>query len=585
MTHGVRTRCSRRGISLAAAALFAIAAPASRAQEGVTVEPPTSSRSTVDETPAQRDERMRWWREAKFGLFIHWGVYAVTEGSYGGKDNYGEWIMLQARIPRDEYRAYARRFNPVRYDPAAWARMAKRAGMRYVVITSKHHDGFALFPSAVTDWDMADATPHGGDLLAPLAEAVRAEGLKFGLYYSQAMDWMHPGGAIVNEPWDPTHEGNFEEYLKTIALPQVGELLDRYQPDVLWWDTPKKMTAELAAPFVERLRAQPGILMNDRLGGGYAGDMHTPEQFVPILPMGRDWETCMTMNWHWGYNRADQNWKSTETLIRTMAGICGKGGNFLLNVSPMPDGEWPAPAIERLEAIGRWMDVNGESIHGTTAGPFAYLSWGAATRKDNRLYLHVFHWPANGELRVPLLSRATSAHLLAAPDKALPLRAETNRVVIQVPKDAPDAANSVVVLDLAEPPHARPLLTLNKQPTTSSTRKDSDARRAVDGSPTTDWYSDASNTNEEAWLEIDLGAPTLLSAYGFGEPNVWPRLRQRYAVEVWADSAWTTVAQGDTDGHGKTGAFEPITAERARIRLSAGRGNPGLTEFHVFSPE
>ena len=410
-----------------AAAPPAKPAPTGASAEGVTVEGATPDRSPPKETPAQRDARMRWWREAKFGLFIHWGVYAVPAGKYGEQDGYGEWIMHSAKIPVAEYRGFARQFNPVKYDPAAWARIAKDAGMRYIVITSKHHDGFALFPSDVTEWDIADATPYKKDLLGPLVEAAHREGLKIGFYYSQAQDWNNPGGAKAQykegEGWDDAHKGDFDAYLKNLAVPQVRELLTRYPIDILWWDTPTWMNPQRSAPLAALTALRPGLITNNRLGAGYRGDTATPEQFVPITGYQGDWETCMTMNDHWGYNAADQNWKSAADLIHKLADICAKGGNFLLNVGPTAEGEFPAPCVERLREMGRWLRANGEAIYGTSAGPFAHLSWGVATRKGDKLYLHVFDWPADGKLRVPLKSKVRSATLLGEPAGSCPSRA------------------------------------------------------------------------------------------------------------------------------------------------------------------
>ena len=232
----------------------------------------------TDETPQQRDARMQWWREARFGMFIHWGVYAVPAGTYQGRQisGIGEWIMWNAQIPVNEYKAFARQFDPVKYDPDAWVRLAKEAGMKYIVITSKHHDGFALFNSNVTDWDVVDATPCGKDLIQPLAEACRRHGIKLGFYYSQAQDWCHPGGAKAgNRQWDPAQAGDMDEYLRTIAVPQVKEILTRYGDiAVLWWDTPVNMTPERAAMFEPVVSQVPGIITNNRLGGGY-------QRFVP----------------------------------------------------------------------------------------------------------------------------------------------------------------------------------------------------------------------------------------------------------------------------------------------------------------
>ncbi|HYG24316.1 MAG TPA: alpha-L-fucosidase [Verrucomicrobiae bacterium] len=410
----------------------------------------------------QNDARMEWWREAKFGLFIHWGVYAVPAGTYQDKPvaGIGEWIMLRGRIPVAEYRAYATQFNPVKYNPRAWAKLAREAGMKYIVITAKHHDGFALFPSDVTDWDIADATPYGKDLLGPLAAAARRQGLKFGTYYSQAQDWTHPGGAKSGHRegggWDEAHKGNFDEYLEKIAVPQTREILTRIKPDILWWDTPDWMTTNRAKRLHELTALRPGLITNNRLGGGYRGDTETPEQHVPATGFkDRDWETCMTMNDTWGYKSYDHNWKSTETLLRNLVDIVSKGGNYLLNVGPTADGQIPAPSIQRLKEIGAWMKVNGSSIHGTTANPFAKLSWGRCTKKvtskGGTLYLHVFHWPNDGRLVVPgLKSKVTQARVLATRQK-IKASVEGDSVVLSLPTTAPDAVASVIEVNFAGP--------------------------------------------------------------------------------------------------------------------------------------
>ncbi len=411
---------------------------------------------------AEREARMKWWRQARFGLFIHWGVYAVPAGTYQGKpiDGIGEWILLRGKIPVAEYRAYAKDFNPVKYDPESWAALAQAAGMKYVVITSKHHDGFALYDSKVSEWDVAGATPYKKDLLTPLSRAVRRRGLKFGLYYSQAQDWIHPGGAKRGHDdgggWDDAHKGKFDEYLRGIALPQTEEVLTRFKPDILWWDTPYLMNPERAALLQPLVAARPLLVTNNRLGGGFKGDTDTPEQFIPATGIpGRDWEVCMTMNDTWGYKSYDQNWKSTEDLIRKLSDIVSKGGNFLLNVGPTAAGEIPAPSIERLKEVGRWMKVNGEAIYGTTASPFAKLAWGRSTtklRKDGgTLYLHVFDWPQDGKLQVPgLRSKIKSAALLAGKQK-LKFQAEADGVVLELPAQAPDPIASVIKVELGSP--------------------------------------------------------------------------------------------------------------------------------------
>ncbi|MFM7182430.1 MAG: alpha-L-fucosidase [Verrucomicrobiales bacterium] len=409
----------------------------------------------ANETKEQRDERMKWWRDAKFGMFIHWGVYAVPAGTYEGKQikGIGEWIMLNGKIPSATYKKYAEKFTASKYDPAAWAALAKRAGMRYMVITSKHHDGFALFDSKVSYWDAVDASAAKRDLIKPLAEAARKEGLRFGLYYSQAQDWNHPGGAKARmkegESWDPATKGSYDTYLQTIAEPQVKEILTQIKPDILWWDTPHWMTKERAEPLIRHLSLVPGIIHNNRLGGEFKGDTETPEQHIPATGFkDRDWEVCMTMNDTWGFKSYDHNWKSTNTILHQLCDIVSKGGNFLLNVGPTAEGEIPKESIKRLEAVGRWIDVNGEAIYGTTASPFHRLPWGRCTRKatatGTTLYFHVFDWPVDGKLFIPGLKNKVKSAALLAGSVAVPVTAGGEGVTLQLPAQAPDADVSVI---------------------------------------------------------------------------------------------------------------------------------------------
>jgi len=414
----------------------------------------------ADETPAQRDERMKWWREARFGMFIHWGVYAVPAGTYDGKQirGIGEWIMNRGKIPMATYQQYAKDFNPTNYDAEAWVKLARDAGMKYIVITSKHHDGFALFDSKVSDWNIARATPYGRDLLKPLADACRKHGLKLGFYYSQAQDWNN-GGSAAGGKWDPAQEHSMDDYIDQVAVPQMKEILTQYGefPSVLWWDTPTDMNRERADKLLPLLRLKPGIIHNNRLGGGYKGDTETPEQRIPATGYpGRDWETCMTMNDTWGFKSYDQNWKPTGTLIRNLVDIASKGGNYLLNVGPTADGRIPDPSIERLKAVGAWMKVNGEAIYGTRASPFKRLPWGRCTTKPGRdettLFLHVFNWPADGTLIVPGLSNAVQSASLLTTGTELSAVSTDAGVVVTVPGTAPDSISSTVVLKIKGAP-------------------------------------------------------------------------------------------------------------------------------------
>ena len=432
-------------------------------------------------TPANNDKRMEWWREARFGMFIHWGVYAVPAGTYKGQkiNRLGEWIMNRGKIPVAEYQQFATAFNPVKYNADAWVRMAKDAGMKYIVITAKHHDGFALFKTNASKWNMVDATPYGKDLLKPLAEACRKHGIKLGFYYSHAQDWNNPGGAasrrVTSEGWanpdsaridayTEAHTGHWDpaqttktmaQYMDDVAVPQVKELLTNYgDVAVLWWDTPTDMTDDFAAKLNALLKLQPNIITNDRLKRpNYPGDYKTPEQRIPNLSEldGKDWETCMTMNGTWGYKSYDSSWKSSTTMIRNLLDIASKGGNYLLNIGPKADGTFPQESIDRLKQVGAWMKVNGESVYGTKASPLKPLAWGRCTKKDKggntTLYLSVFDWPADGKLQVPGVKNAVvSAKLLGG--AAVKTNAIGDVLTINLPAKATNAIASVIRVEL-----------------------------------------------------------------------------------------------------------------------------------------
>ena len=326
--------------------------------------------------------------------------------------------------------------------------------MKYIVITAKHHDGFANFETKASPWNIVQATPYGKDVLKPLAAACRKYGVKLGFYYSQAQDWNN-GGSECSGSWDPAQKHDMDDYIDKVAVPQVKELLSNYGefPAVLWWDTSCDMNKERADKLLEVLKLKPGIIFNNRLGGGYKGDTETPEQFVPATGFpGRDWETCMTMNDTWGYKSYDQNWKSTETILRNLVDIASKGGNYLLNVGPTSEGLIPEPSVERLKAVGAWMKVNGDAIYGTTASPFKRLPWGRCTKKvsgdETTLYLHVFNWPADGKLVVPGLKNNVKSARLLAGGKKLKFSATADGVEVQVPEKAPDQISSTVVLKI-----------------------------------------------------------------------------------------------------------------------------------------
>jgi alpha-L-fucosidase len=413
---------------------------------------PAPQGSHPGETKEQRDARMKWWREARFGMFIHWGVYSVPAGTYDGKriPNIGEWIMNHGKIPVERYAQYTKDFDPTKFNADEWVSIAKNAGMNYIVITSKHHDGFAMFHTKVDGYNIYDSTPFKRDPLKELAEACQKQGIKLGFYYSQAQDWHHPGGAAAGGHWDKAQDGDMDKYISDVAVPQVKEILSNYGPvAVLWFDTPVGMTRERVGQFVPLLSLQPQIIVNNRLGTGFTGDTETPEQRIPPTGYpGKDWETCMTMNDTWGYKSYDKNFKSVPTLLHNLCDIASKGGNYLLNVGPTSEGIIPQPEVDRLETVGKWLKTNGEAIYATSASPFRRLDWGRCTRKDNKLFLMVFDWPKDGKLAVPMSNKISKAYLLTAPDKTLETRSSEKSAQITVPSEAPDPIVSVVVAEL-----------------------------------------------------------------------------------------------------------------------------------------
>lgn len=458
----------------------------------------TQRRSALPESPAKAhghgagralsaDERLEWWRQARFGMFIHWGPYSILGGEWQGQrvdggvgHGVGEWIMYNAQIPVADYAKIARSFNPQQFDADDWAQLAKRTGQKYLILTTKHHDGFAMFRTAASDYNIADGTAFGRDVVAELAAACARHGIRFGLYYSQAQDWHHAGGSAFNglrdpnalwaggDPaaghWDASQKGDFDTYLQSIALPQVRELLTNYGPvDIFWWDTPIGMTPAHAQLFDDLLQLQPGIITNNRLlnperANAFSGDTETPEQFIPATGVkGRAFEVCMTVNDTWGYKNHDHNWKPARQLIRQLVDTVSKGGNFLLNIGPDGEGRIPSPCRERLEAVGRWMSANGESINGAQPSVFAKLPWGRCTRRSKNgrefLYLHVLRWPQDGVLTVPgLRSPVLRAQLLCDGTQLEILESgQQSAAAVRVPLCAPDADVSVVRLEVEAP--------------------------------------------------------------------------------------------------------------------------------------
>ena len=412
----------------------------------------------------KKEERLEWFRDAKFGMFIHWGPYSLLSGEWNGKrvqvGRNAEWIMKFLEIPVDKYRKIVQQFNPVQFNAREWVRLAKSTGMKYIVITAKHHDGFAMYHSRVTSYNIVDWTPYKRDPLKELAQICAEEGIKFCVYYSHREDWDHPGA--YGNGWDYANdwEGDFferdefEKYLEEKAKPQLHELLANYGPLGLIWFDRGIYTQEQGREFVRIVRElQPACLVNGRVGNynqELLGDyQNMGDNGMPVGGIEEYWETPQTLNETWGFSKFDTRWKSSETVIRRLVEITSRGGNYLLNVGPTGVGEIPEASVDILEQVGNWVRRNAESIYGTSANPFPELPWGYCTAKGNNLYLHVRDWPGDGILKVPgLRNKIQSAYLLSGKTLLLDVNQTENQALITLPRKPLDSPITVLVLEI-----------------------------------------------------------------------------------------------------------------------------------------
>jgi alpha-L-fucosidase len=433
------------------------------------------------------DQRIEWWREAKFGMFIHWGVYSEAGGEWKGKEvgGYVSHLMRKEKVTKADYLKLAAKFNPQKFDAEKWVRTAKNAGMRYLVITAKHHDGFAMYPSDYSDFDIRDKTPFKRDPMAELKAACEKFGLKFGFYYSHAFDWEDPNAPgndwEYNNPggdknlfggrnWYDVHPEllpKAQKYVNEKAIPQIQGLIKKYHPDILWFDTPQKLPLSENIKILKAIRdIDQNVVVNGRLArnadqnfGDYLNTADRPAEFFPVTG---DWEAIPTTNESYGYSKYDESHKPASHFIRLIANAASRGGNILMNIGPKGDGTFDEKDQRILDSMAIWTKKYGQSIYQTTASPLPLQNWGVITKKDELLYLHVFNWPKSGELLVGgIRSKVDIVYEMVGKKKINTTLSPEGSLILHLPKNAPDNVDAVLVMKVKEPIRSEQIRYLN----------------------------------------------------------------------------------------------------------------------------
>jgi alpha-L-fucosidase len=557
------------------------------------------------------DQRLAWWRDARFGMFIHWGVYSYLGGTWHGRyvHGYAEHIQRIMKIPIPVYRQeVAGHFDPTNFNADAWVRLAKDAGMKYIVITAKHHDGFAMWPTKVNTYNVMDATPWHHDPMKDLKVACDKYGLKFGFYYSQAFDWgdsnapgndwdfNNPGGDrhLYGKDWwkkDPQFMAKARKYVDDKAIPQLLELIHNYHPAILWFDTESKLPPEENLRIMKAVReADPNVVISGRLVPGWGDYRDTSDRPANFPPFKGDWEAIPTTDGSYGWNQNLTDYKPPSYFIRLLAKAAARGGNVLLNIGPMGNGGFDPHDMAILKGIAAWWKVNGESIRGTERTPLPVQTWGESTRKGDTLYLHVFHWPANGQLVVGgLESRVNNAYLLAfKPNESVaefspecPIkRINPFDVSLTLPNSSasiPDKADTVIVLNCADGIQSDTNRLLQPQ-------FPEDTLRAFDGEPHGRLrYGPGKKSNDY-----------VMNWNSTKDSVVWPvRLNEPVTYEVLINYVATKASVGGTFAvrfgsqqlEGTVKAGDPQIRSLGRVSLRPGRFEIGVTTQKINGDE
>lgn len=541
--------------------------------------------------PRPYSERIEWWADARFGMFIHWGPVSLkgTEISWS-RANTNPKCPNQGSIPADEYDSLYKEFNPTRFDAVQWVGLAKAAGAKYIVLTAKHCDGFLLWHSAASDHNIA-RTPFRRDVCAELAKAARAEGLKIGWYFSP-MDWRDP---------DFRTERNAAFLARMQA--ELREVLGNYGPiDLVWFDWDGREPLYDQARTYELVKSlQPRAVINNRLDLGIGNtdrqilsahaDYYTPEQDVGAYDDQRSWESCMTTSrknqWAWGGEQ--DGVKSLEACLGMLIRCAGGDGNMLLNVGPMPTGEIAPEQANLLRELGAWLARNGESIYGTRGGPYKPGEYGVTTRKGNTVYVHILEWPGDALKLPPIAAKVVGSRVLSG--GRVEVRQTAAALEVVVPGKDRQPLDTVVALELdgsaldlaaVDVPPPRSLTTRAKATASNiyQNQPEHGPDKAVDGNRETRWATDSGI--KSAWLEVDLGQPATFSRAVIRQ--AYPELRRvrKFAIEYWKDGQWEVCYRGADLGATLVAEFEPVTARRVRLDITEATDGPTIWEFDLF---